>query len=274
MLRRLAPDFNPAVVAAIDARLDAVAVDHGVELVWAIESGSRAWGFPSPDSDYDCRFVFVRSEADYLSPWRPRDVLETPLDAVLDVNGWDLIKAVQLAVVGNATITEWLRSPLVYRGEPDFRDDLLALCEQVADIDAVRRHYLHVGAAQWRRSGAADGGPARLKGVFYALRPAAALRWLREHGSPTPPMNLIDLMAESPPPPAVRDAVDRLIQDKAATRELGQGAVPEPIRDFVQAEFGLAESVRATSQSDRRSRHRELAAAAFIDLVRRWAPGS
>ena len=74
---RAVPDsLDPAVVAEIDARL----ASAGVAIPWAIESGSRAWGFPSPDSDYDCRFIFVRPASDYLSPWPERDVIETPTD--------------------------------------------------------------------------------------------------------------------------------------------------------------------------------------------------
>ncbi|MFE3443732.1 DNA polymerase beta superfamily protein [Nocardia sp. NPDC059180] len=83
----------------------------------AIESGSRAWGFPSPDSDYDCRFLYVASLDTYLSPWRTRDVIETPLVGLLDVNGWDLGKALRLLVKGNAVLIEWLQSPIVYRGD-------------------------------------------------------------------------------------------------------------------------------------------------------------
>ncbi len=91
-LRQIPAELAPEIVGQIDQRLDDVCRDHRVRMLLAIESGSRAWGFPSPDSDYDCRFVFVRSVEDYLSPWSRRDVIETPLDAVLDVNGWSLAK--------------------------------------------------------------------------------------------------------------------------------------------------------------------------------------
>lgn len=126
-MRCVPDDFDPAVVAAIDARLADVAVEQGVRIPWAIESGSRAWGFASPDSDYDCRFFFVRPLSAYTALWPPRDVIETPLDGLLDVNGWDLGKAVRLATAGNATVGEWLRSPHVYDGDAAFRDALLDL---------------------------------------------------------------------------------------------------------------------------------------------------
>ncbi len=77
-----------------------------------------------------------------MSPWRPRDVIETPLDAIFDVNGWDLIKAVRVAVRGNATVGEWLRFPLIYGGDEAFRDELLALVDAVTTRPRLRRHYL------------------------------------------------------------------------------------------------------------------------------------
>lgn len=232
-MRALGEGMDADVVAEIDRRLAALAVEHGVRVPWSIESGSRAWGFPSPDSDYDCRFLFVRPQRDYLDPWPARDVIETPLDAVLDVNGWDLLKAVRLAAAGNATVTEWLRSPIVYDGHAAFRDELLDLVAEVASSAAVVRHYHHPAIGQWERSGAATGHAAKLKGLFYALRPAAALHWISVHRTVVVPMNLTQLLAEAPPDADVADAVGELTALKAATRELGSGPVPEPIRRFV-----------------------------------------
>lgn len=271
-MRSLAPDMDAEVVAAIDERLLDVAREHGVAVPWAIESGSRAWGFPSPDSDYDCRFLFVRPLSSYAAPWRERDVIETPLDAVLDVNGWDLVKAVQLAAGGNVTVAEWLRSPLVYSGDPAFRDELLALFEAVADRAAVGRHYLHVGRDQWQRSGADDGSEIRLKKVFYAVRPACALHWMSQHDRIPPPMNLLQLLAEAPPPADVAESISELIAAKAVTRELGGGTVPAPIRAFVATQFAAAEAAYERVPPADPDHARAVASAAFLDLVARWAP--
>lgn len=235
-MRAVPTDLDPEVVAAIDGRLDDAERDHGIRIPWAIESGSRAWGFPSPDSDYDARFFYVRSRADYLSPWPRRDVLEWPVDAVFDVNGWDLAKALRLLVKGNATVTEWLRSPIVYRGDAGFRDGFLALAEQVLDPALLGRHYLHVGRRQW-----ADARGASLKKVFYALRPAAILNWLDANpGRVVPPMTLPEALAESDAPAVVVDEAGRLIQLKAVTKELGRGEVPPAIARFVEDQFERA----------------------------------
>lgn len=226
-------------------------------------------GVPVPGLRLRLPVFYVRRHDDYLSPWRPRDVIETPLDDVLDVNGWDLIKAIRLAARSNATVMEWLRSPLICRGQPVFAEELLDVCRAVVDHDAIRRHYLHVGRAHWNRSGAAEGGRVSLKKLLYAIRPAAALHWTRTLGSPVPPMNLLELLEEAPPAEDVIDAITALVRAKAVTRELGEGVVPEPIRRFVLHEFGL---VANTDVPRLGPETRERASAAFTDLLRRFAP--
>lgn len=146
-LRSIPPHFDVERLADVDARLAGIVRDHRVTIGLAIESGSRAWGFPSPDSDYDCRFLFVRPMEDYLSPWQKRDVIETPLEDDMDVNGWELGKAIKLLLKGNAVVIEWLMSPIVYAGVPEFRDGLLGLANAHTDRAAVARHYLHLGVS-------------------------------------------------------------------------------------------------------------------------------
>jgi len=98
-------------VTAIERHLRSVHDEHHADVLLAIESGSRAWGFPSPDSDYDCRFIYARRTQDYLSLFPARDVIEEPFDRVLDIGGWDLAKALRLLLKGNAVVVEWLMSP-------------------------------------------------------------------------------------------------------------------------------------------------------------------
>ncbi|MEU8899449.1 nucleotidyltransferase domain-containing protein [Nocardia sp. NPDC048505] len=233
-LRTIPAAMDPTVVGQIDAELDRVQREHRVTVRLAVESGSRAWGFPSPDSDYDCRFVYVGALDTYLTPWPARDVIETPLVGLLDVNGWDLAKALRLLVAGNAVLIEWLMSPIVYRGDAGFRDELRTLAAQVADRDRVARHYLHLGSKQW----ALFESNRSLKKVFYSLRPALALRWLREHpAAAVAPMHLPTLLAECELPAALVSSIGELTELKARTREMGSGAVPAPIAAFIEAEF-------------------------------------
>lgn len=242
-MRSIPADFDPDCVAAIDARLAGIGRDHEVAIPLAIESGSRAWGFPSPDSDYDCRFLFVRGADDYLSPWPKRDVIETPLEGELDLNGWELGKALKLLLKGNAVVIEWLTSPVVYGGDPAFRDEMTALAADFVSPHRVARHYLHLGERQ-RRTYFADGRAVKLKKIFYALRPAAALRWLRLHpGEAIAPMHFPTLMAGCDPPAEVATIAAELIARKAVTRELGSTPLPRPIEAFIDAEFALADEM-------------------------------
>src|SRR5262245_26578727 len=265
-LRQLAPDFDPSVVAAIDARLAAVAQEHRARVLLAVESGSRAWGFPSPDSDYDCRFIYVRRREDYLSLYAPRDVIELPIEGELDVNGWDLGKALRLMLKGNAVVIEWLRSPLVYAGDVRFRDEALALARRAALPAAVARHYLHLGERQ-RRTYFADDHAVPLKKLFYALRPAVALRWLRLHpGVAVAPMHFPTLVAGAELPAAVTAILDDLLIRKAATRELGTGVLPVPIAALIDAEFSAAREHWLSGQW----RPEPATVAAANDLFRKW----
>jgi predicted nucleotidyltransferase len=242
-LRDIPASMDPDTVRLIDARLDIVRREHNVAIPLAIESGSRAWGFPSPDSDYDCRFIYVRRREDYLSLFPVRDVIETPLDKTFDVNGWDVAKALRLLLKGNAVVIEWLTSPIIYAADAAFRTDFHALAARLADRQLVGRHYLHLGERQ-RRAYFADGTQIPLKKLFYALRPAAALRWLRCHPSEAvAPMHFQTLLHGCDAPPELLALVDDLIARKAVTRELGTGELPALIAAFVDTEFGVARDV-------------------------------
>ena len=269
--RQIPPSMDPAAVARIDERLTAIRRDETVAIPLAIESGSRAWGFPSPDSDYDCRFIFVRPTEHYLSPWSRRDVIETPLSGELDVNGWDLRKALKLLLKGNAVIIEWLTSPITYDCDRQFRAEFLTLARRVADRALIARHYLHLGERQ-RRSYFSDARAVPRKKIFYALRPAAALRWLRLHpGETVAPMNFPQLLAQCSPPTEVSDIASRLMDRKAVTRELGSEPLPAPIAAFIDAEFEQARAsmIEAGPAS---TGAREEAEAFFLSVFQRLAP--
>jgi predicted nucleotidyltransferase len=270
-LRSVPPGMSATAVASIDARLDAICRAENVAIPLAVESGSRAWGFPSPDSDYDCRFLFLRPAEHYLSPWPRRDVIETPLEGELDVNGWDLGKALKLLLKGNAVVIEWLTSPIVYRGDERFRDEMLGLARELAHRDLVGRHYLHLGERQ-RRAYFADERAVPQKKIFYALRPAAALRWLRLHpADAVAPMHFPTLFAECEPPPELAAIVAELIARKAVTRELGSERLPQAVAAFIDAEFTIAGQA-FEKPAPRREESRARAEAFFIAALRRLSP--
>jgi predicted nucleotidyltransferase len=266
LLRRLDPDFDPAVVGEIDAALSGIVERERVTVLLSVESGSRAWGFPSPDSDYDCRFIYARRKADYLQLYPPRDVIEIPPGDVLDVNGWDIAKALRLLLKGNAVVIEWLMSPYVYGGTAAFRDEALVLARQAVQPGAVARHYLHLGERQ-RRTYFSDHRAVPMKKTFYALRPAVALRWLRLHpGKAVAPMNFPTLAAESDLPADIIEIIDELLARKAKTRELGIEPLPAQIGSLIDAEFELAREIWPREPG----RIEPTIMAAANDLLRRW----
>jgi predicted nucleotidyltransferase len=270
VLRSIPASFDQQVVAAIDARLAKVRDNEQVAIPLAIESGSRAWGFPSPDSDYDSRFVFVRRMEDYLSPWPKRDVIETPLDGLLDVNGWDLRKALKLLLKGNAVILEWLQSPIQYGVDPWFQSSLLDLAREVADRGMIARHYFHTAQRQ-RQLHLSDRSKVQTKKLFYVLRPVLALRWLWMRGSAAvPPMHFQTLMAETHLPPPLEAELHVLIEDKAHAREKARRSVSAEIGAFIAREMELWEQNVRQPAPVVDSAHRARASAFMSEAVERF----
>lgn len=222
--------FAPDIVAEIRRRLEGVR-GQGLRIGFAIESGSRAWGFPSPDSDYDCRFVYVRPVTDHLRLGAIRDVIEFPIVGLVDTGGWDLRKALQLALSGNAVIVEWLKSPLVYEEEPGFRARMTALLEEIMEPPRVARHYF--GLLQ-KHAASGSREAARLKKFLYALRPAIALKWMANNEFRSlPPMNMLECMEGAGLPGDVYQETLLLIETKMRTRELGEGMPHPALRAFL-----------------------------------------
>lgn len=208
----------------------------------------------------------------YLTPWRGRDVIETPIEGLLDVNGWDLGKAVHLLVKGNAVIIEWLTSPIVYRGENRFRSKMLELARRVATRERVAWHYLHLGSAQWAKH-AGTGGEIAQKKIFYILRPAAALRWLRLNPREgVAPMHFPTLMDQCSPPQTVLSLTRDLMLRKAETRELGSVPFPDPIAKFIEQEFKEARAAFGERPAVIDAEAKRSAEYVFRESVRRFDP--
>jgi uncharacterized protein len=210
------PDETRAHIAA---SLAAAASEEGVRILYAAESGSRAWGFPSPDSDFDVRFLYAHERDWYVSLAEARDVIERPLDEMhVDLAGWDIRKALRLLLKSNPVLYEWLVSPIVYVDGP-LRAELKAVFEEHASPRALAYHYWSIARGQWRSE---IGGrtAVRLKKYFYMVRPLLSLAWVAERGAP-PPMSVDDLLEQSAMPAAPRRAVETLLREKRATPELG-----------------------------------------------------
>ncbi|MDE0421899.1 MAG: nucleotidyltransferase domain-containing protein [Gammaproteobacteria bacterium] len=230
----------PAVFAAINDRLDELERENRVRILLAVESGSRAWGFPSPDSDFDVRFVYAHDLGWYLSLDSRRDVIELPIEGDLDINGWDIKKALSLLIKPNPVLLEWLQSPIAYRADEGVKNQLMALANRTAHRRPLMHHYLHHGRAQFRDH--IDGrDTVSLKRYFYVVRPALALRWIRQHPDRLVPMALPELLSGLDMPGHAVSAIEDLISRKTRSRELGEGKRSRVLDELVLTEFELAE---------------------------------
>ena len=232
-------DIDPAIRTRIDGILVDIESREDVTLLFAIESGSRAWGFPSPDSDYDVRFVYARPLEWYLSLEPGRDVIELPVDAVMDVNGWDVKKALSLLLKPNPVLLEWLQSAIRYRWHAGSCTALLDLASRVAHGPACLHHYLHLARKQWNKH--IEGRDSvNLKRYFYVARPAMAIRWMRMHPETMPPMNFFILRDGIALPPALSEELDHLLVLKSVASESGNGARIAALDDFIAQEMAWA----------------------------------
>ncbi|WP_257386782.1 nucleotidyltransferase domain-containing protein [Tahibacter caeni] len=214
--------------------LDALAAierEHAVRVLFAAESGSRAWGFASPDSDYDVRFVYVHARDWYLRLSEPRDVIEQMLPDDLDVSGWDLRKALRLFARSNVALYEWLGSPIVYREDPAFAAPARALIARHFQPAAAMHHYL--GTARTTFHEHLAGETVRLKKVFYFLRPILACRWI-EHARSQPPTAFAELVAAGWVDDAERTAIAALQQRKQLASEADREALDPALAQWMR----------------------------------------
>ncbi len=213
----------------IQAELHRIEEEEHVKILLAVESGSRAWGLASVDSDYDVRFIYVRELDDYLRLDTVRDVIELPIDDFLDINGWDLQKALRLLYKSNPTIFEWLSSPIVYQ-ETKFSDELRNLMLHYFSPKKSIYHYLSMAERNYREY--LKGDYVKAKKYFYVLRPLLACRWILDQGTP-PPMLFSKLM-EAELPVELSDEVNRLLDLKMNYPELKLIPRNPEINDYVE----------------------------------------
>lgn len=232
-------DIGSPVRAEIESRLRQIETQEGVRFLLAVESGSRAWGFPSPDSDYDVRFIFVRQLDCYLSLWPPRDVIEQPIEDEIDLNGWDLRKTLSLLIKSNSVVSEWMRSPIRYRED----DSAVAGLRELADLSFNPRgmalHYASLGSRAASKLGK-DVSAFPAKRYFYALRPALAIRALRLAPERRPPMNLQELVTETDLPSGVAQQIDELVLAKRQTNEKSNVLRLPSVDNLIFSELELA----------------------------------
>ena len=138
------------IVDEIKNKLEEIEQKENVTILFAVESGSRAWGFESPDSDYDVRFVYKRNDiSDYLKLEGIRDVIEYELNDVYDISGWDLDKTLKLLYASNPVIFEWVNSPIVYK-ETRFLSEFKDFIKPYFMTIKGAHHYLHMAERNFK----------------------------------------------------------------------------------------------------------------------------
>lgn len=237
-------DIPPKQWTHILSELRRLETREDVKILFAVESGSRAWGFPSPDSDFDVRFVYARPRDWYLSLAPGRDVIELPLEGDDDINGWDIRKALSLALKPNPVFLEWLSSPIQYIWDDAVCGELQAFSRKIAHGTACRHHYMRMTKLQ-----RGDGETIKLKRYFYALRAALALRWIETHAE-APPMNFQQLMRGVDIPNDLKAEIENLLVKKKSTIELGEGPRISSIEAFLDSEISKATNAVGFSITD------------------------
>lgn len=219
----------------IQARLSRAEQEHQVKIIYAIESGSRAWGFHSPDSDYDVRFIYVRSRDWYqsLDVEDRRDVIEYPIVDDIDINGWDLRKALRLQAKSNPAVVEWLHSPIIYRCEGSFAEKARELLKQTYRQQKGFFHYRSTAKSNYQQF--LRGDLVRLKKYFYVLRPLLAVRWLEQQGGVAPIE--FDRLRTVLDDIAVQQAIDKLLIQKRQHGEMEKQAAVPVLQTWIEAEL-------------------------------------
>ncbi len=222
--------MNTAEISGIISdKLSEIEDAEEVRILHCIESGSRAWGFASPDSDYDVRFIYVRKPEFYLKLEKTSDVIEWQLDDVLDINGWDIQKAMRLLFKSNMTLFEWNISPIVYKTTREWLS-VSEVMDKYFIVEMGLHHYLNMAARHYREYLTAN--EVKLKKYFYALRPILACKWIIDNGKP-PPI-LFSELVNSELDEDMRPVVNGLIELKVRTPEIGTGQRIDALNCYIE----------------------------------------
>ena len=229
----------------IPEKLAEIEQRENVRILHCVESGSRAWGFASPDSDFDVRFIYVRPKDFYLRLDKTRDVIEWQLDDVLDINGWDLQKALVLLHKSNPTLFEWNNSPIVYKTTPEWKE-ISDIISHYFQQKSGLYHYLSTAKSNYREY--LHGETVRLKKYFYVLRPILACRWILE--KQTPPPMLFTELTDACLDDALVPAVNELLRLKMNTPELGEGKRIDIINEYLDSSIEEIETLLSDYGAD------------------------
>ena len=220
----------------IQSKLDQIEKDYDVKVLYACESGSRAWDFASPDSDYDVRFIYMHKPDWYLRVDKEykRDVIELPIEDDLDINGWELQKALKLLRKSNPTLLEWIASPIVYREAGSFQSELSKLADEYLCPRASFYHYQHMASGNYREH--LKKATVKTKKYFYVLRPLLAMRWIEQKKTQVP-MRFRDLLESMCVESEVKSEIEQLLVRKESALESEVQPQVSILNEFIESEL-------------------------------------
>ena len=218
----------------IKQKLASIESDNHIRILYSCESGSRGWQFPSPDSDYDVRFIYVQPFDKYLAVTDPADQIGFPINDELDIYGWDIRKVLQLMRKSNTTPFEWLQSPVIYREVSGFRDELWQLCQGYFDQRSNIHHYL--GIARGALESMTGNNEIGIKKLFYVLRPLLAAKWCLEKET-IAPMSIGPLLTLMPADLQVM--VKELIRQKSTASEKFIVSIDQRLKEYIDREYDV-----------------------------------
>ncbi len=217
-----------------------------VRVLFAVESGSRCWGVASPDSDYDVRFVYVRPREEYLKLEDRDDVIEWQLDEVLDINGWDLDKALKQFHKGNATLFEWANSSVIYKTTEEWQK-IYRVSKDYFSKKVAIHHYGGTAKSTFYKFLQDD--HVKYKKYVYALRPLLACKYIEEKQM-LPPVTFEELMNQELDG-NLRNAIEEMLVIKTATDEKALNPTIPVIQQFIEQQISYYEKLACEMEDDR-----------------------
>ena len=240
-------DYEGPVEELVLMKIKEIEEKENVKILHVVESGSRAWGFASPDSDYDVRFIYVRNIEDYLGLHDIKDFINWELNNVLDINGWDLKKVLQHFHKSNATLFEWGNSPLVYYSTDEWKELYENTAKQYFSVKAALYHYYGTANKNYHEYLMDD--MVKYKKYFYVLRPVLACKWIEQRKCP-PPV-LFDGLAEAVLEKDMKLVVADLLEKKVQMLETDKAPKIEVLNQYIEKNLEYFKVLAGKMQDDR-----------------------
>lgn len=227
------------MISRIEQELSEIEIKYSVKIIYACESGSRAWGFASENSDYDVRFIYAHTKDWYLTIDEKRDVIEIPIDGDLDINGWDIRKSLMLLRKSNSPLLEWISSPIKYKNVEPIMNSFVELSEDAFLPESSCHHYLSM--AKNIISNFDDGETIKMKAYLYAVRTILCCKWIVNRLN-QPPMRIQELIDEYLPSGYLNELVKNLIDEKSRGTESSKIKRCLDFEDYLKDQLNTLES--------------------------------